>query len=88
MADPVLLRDLDPLRDRPGVERLWMAALGDIWPVLPAGLDFLRTGMVAEAAGEPVGVVCIEAGDDGEGGLQLLLVDPALQRRGIGTRLL
>jgi ribosomal protein S18 acetylase RimI-like enzyme len=88
MADPVLLRDLDPLSDRPGVERLWLAALGDVWPVLSAGLDLLRTGMVAEAAGEPVGVVCIEAGDDGEGGVQLLLVDPALQRRGIGTRLL
>jgi ribosomal protein S18 acetylase RimI-like enzyme len=88
MADPLLLRDLDPLRDRPGLERLWMAALRDVWPVLPAGLDFLRTGVVAEVAGEPVGVVCIEAGDDGEGGVQLLLVDPAVQRRGIGTRLL
>jgi GNAT superfamily N-acetyltransferase len=88
MADPLLLRDLDPLRDRPGLERLWMAALGDVWPVLPAGLDFLRTGVVAEVAGEPVGVVCIEAGDDGEGGVQLLLVDSAVQRRGIGTRLL
>jgi GNAT superfamily N-acetyltransferase len=88
MADPLLLRDLDPLRHRPGLERLWMAALRDVWPVLPAGLDFLRTGVVAEVAGEPVGVVCIEAGDDGEGGVQLLLVDPAVQRRRIGTRLL
>ena len=33
-------------------------------------------------------MVCIEAGDDGEGGVQLLLVDPAVRRRGIGTRLL
>jgi beta-N-acetylhexosaminidase len=88
MADPVLLRDLDPLRDRPGLERLWAAALGDVWPVLPPGLDLLRTGVVAEAAGEPVGVVCIEAGDDRQGGVQLLLVDPAVQRRGIGSRLL
>jgi len=88
MAAPVLLRDLDPLRDRHGLERLWVAALRDVWPVLPAGLDLLRTGVVAEVAGEPVGVVCIEAGDDGEGGVQLLLVDPAVRRRGIGTRLL
>jgi ribosomal protein S18 acetylase RimI-like enzyme len=94
MADPVL-RDLDPLGDRPALERLWVAAIGGVWPVLPAGLDFLRTGVVAEAAGEPVGVVSVAAGDDrpGEvqdrhGGVQLLLVDPAVQRRGIGTRLL
>jgi ribosomal protein S18 acetylase RimI-like enzyme len=56
--------------------------------VLPPGLDLLRTGVVAEAAGEPVGVVAVEAGDDGKGGVQLLLVDPSVGRRGIGTRLL
>jgi ribosomal protein S18 acetylase RimI-like enzyme len=88
MAARVLLRDLDPPRDRAALERLWVTALGDVWPVLPAGLDFLGTGVVAEAAGEPVGAVGVEAGDDHNGGVQLLVVDPAVQRRGIGTRLL
>jgi beta-N-acetylhexosaminidase len=82
------LRDLDPLGDRAALERLWVAAIGGVWPVLPAGLDLLRTGVVAEAAGEPVGVVCVEAGDGRQGAVQLLLVDPAVQRRGIGGRLL
>ena len=88
MAHPVLRRDLDPPGDRAVLERLWAAAIGHVWPVLPAGLDLLRTGVVAEVAGEPVGVVCVEAGDDRRGGVQLLLVDPAVRRRGIGTRLL
>jgi len=89
MADPVVLRDLDPSVDRPALERLWAAAIGDVGPVLPAVLDFLRTGVVAEAGGgEPVGVVAVEAGEDEQGGVQLLLVDPSRRRRGIGTRLL
>jgi mycothiol synthase len=88
MPDAVRLRDLDPSADRVALERLWVAAIGSVWPVLPAGLDFLRTGVVAEAAGEPVGAVAVEAGDNGKGGVQLLLVDPAVRRRGIGTRLL
>ena len=88
MGVPVVLRDLDPAGDRTALERLWSAAIGDVWPLLPAGLDLLRTGVVAEVGGEPVGVVGVEAGDDSDGGVQLLLVDPAVQRRGIGTRLL
>jgi len=88
MPDTVRLRDLDPAGDRPALERLWAAAIGDAWPVLPAGLDLLRTGVVAEAGGEPVGAVAVEAGADRHGGVQLLLVDPSAQRQGIGTRLL
>jgi GNAT superfamily N-acetyltransferase len=88
MPDPVRLRDLDPSGDRPALERLWAAAIGDAWPVLPAGLDLLRTGVVAEAGGEPVGAIAVEAGADRRGGVQLLLVDPSAQRQGIGTRLL
>jgi GNAT superfamily N-acetyltransferase len=88
MPGAVRLRDLDPSADRAALERLWLAAIGDVWPVLPAGLDLLRTGAVAEAAGEPVGVVAVEAGEDRQGGVHLLLVDPAVRRRGIGARLL
>jgi beta-N-acetylhexosaminidase len=88
MADPTHLRDLDPSGDRPALEWLWAAVIGDVWPMLPAGLGFLRTGVVAEAGGEPVGVVAVAAGDDRQGGMQLLLVDPSRQRQGIGTQLL
>jgi GNAT superfamily N-acetyltransferase len=88
MAGRVRLRDLDPPGDRAALERLWAAAIGDAWPVLPAGLDFLHAGVVAEAGGEPVGVVCVGVGGDHQGGVQLLLVDPSVQRQGIGTRLL
>jgi GNAT superfamily N-acetyltransferase len=88
MPDAARLRDLDPSGDRPALERLWAAAIGNAWPVLPGALAFLRTGMVAEAGGEPVGAVAVEAGADRHGGVQLLLVDPSVQRRGIGIRLL
>jgi GNAT superfamily N-acetyltransferase len=88
MADRVRLRDLDPPGDRAALERLWAAAIGDAWPVLPAGLDVLHAGVVAEAGEEPVGVVCVGVGGERQGGVQLLLVDPSVQRQGIGTRLL
>ena len=137
MAAEVRLRALDPRRDRRLLERLWDAALGPGWPVLPGGLDIVRDGLVAErrrgpgAAGgsrgpgpgggsggpgasgglsgpgpaggsgehgsgehrsgehgsggpEGVGVVAVDPG----GSIQLLLVDPAHQHRGVGTRLL
>jgi beta-N-acetylhexosaminidase len=88
MPDAVTLRELDPSADRVALERLWAAAIEDVWPVLPAVLAFLRTGVVAETGGEPVGVVAVEAGADRRGGVQLLLVHPSLQRRWIGARLL
>jgi GNAT superfamily N-acetyltransferase len=82
------LRNLDPQGDRAALERLWVAALGGVWPLLPAGLDLVRDGVVAEDGGAPVGVVGVAVGDGGEGGIPLLLVDPAAQRHGVGTRLL
>jgi GNAT superfamily N-acetyltransferase len=78
------LRALDPAGDRPRLEALWEAALGGAWPVLPAGLDLLRAGVVAEERGVAVGV----AATDPAGSIPLLLVDPAHQRRGVGTGLL
>jgi GNAT superfamily N-acetyltransferase len=78
------LRALDAGGDRPLLERLWRAALDPPWPLLPAGLDGLRAGLVAEAGGGALGAVAL----DPAGGIPLLLVDPAQQRRGVGTGLL
>jgi GNAT superfamily N-acetyltransferase len=88
MTHGARLRDLDPPGDRVALERLWAAALGGVWPLLPAGLDLVRDGVVAESGGALVGVVGVLVGDGGEGGVQLLLVDPAARRQGVGTRLL
>jgi ribosomal protein S18 acetylase RimI-like enzyme len=78
------LRALDPAGDRPWLEALWAAALGDTWPPLPAGLDLAHDGLVAEEGGAALGMVAV----DPAGSILLLLVDPAHQRRGVGTRLL
>ena len=78
------LRALDPAGDRPWLEALWAAALGGSWPPLPAGLDLIRAGVVAEERGAAVGMVAV----DPAGSILLLLVDPAHQRCGVGTRLL
>jgi GNAT superfamily N-acetyltransferase len=83
-GDGVTLRELDPARDRGLLERLWEAALGPAWPVLPGGLDLVRGGLVAEGPGGGLGAVAL----DPAGSIPLLMVDPAHQRRGIGTRLL
>jgi mycothiol synthase len=84
MGDGLTLRELDPARDRGLLERLWEAALGPAWPVLPGGLDLVRGGLVAEGPGGGLGAVAL----DPAGSIPLLMVDPAHQRRGIGTRLL
>src|SRR5262245_9737692 len=88
MDADVGLRALDPVRDRPLLERLWEAALGPVWPLLPGALDIVRDGIMAEArpggpAGGALGVVAVDAA----GSIPLLLVDPEQQRRGIGARL-
>jgi GNAT superfamily N-acetyltransferase len=80
----VTLRALDPAGDRQWLETLWAAALGGSWPLLPAGLDVVRAGVVAEERGVALGMVAT----DPAGSIPLLLVDPAHQRRGVGTRLL
>jgi GNAT superfamily N-acetyltransferase len=80
----IALRALDPPDDRPLLERLWDAALGPVWPLAPGALDIARHGLVAEEDGAGLGVVVV----DPAGSIPLLLVDPAHQRRGAGTRLL
>jgi GNAT superfamily N-acetyltransferase len=47
-------------------------------------VDLARTGLVAEMAGEPAGAVAL----DPAGSIQLLLVEPARQRQGVGSALL
>ena len=79
------LRVLEPAGDRRLLERLWEAALGPVWPLLPGGLDIVGDGLVAEGrGGEGLGAVAV----DPAGSIPLLLVDPAHQRQGVGTRLL
>jgi GNAT superfamily N-acetyltransferase len=95
MDDELRLRALDPGRDRPLLERLWERALGPVWPPLPGGLDIVRHGIVAERhrggrggqapeGSQALGMVAL----DPAGSIRLLLVDPAVQRQGVGTRLL
>ena len=78
------VRELDPVGDRETLGRLWRAALAPTWPLLPAGVELLTGGLVAEEGGRPVGAVAV----DPAGSVQLLLVDPARGRRGVGTALL
>ena len=100
MGEDLRLRALDPRRDRPVLERLWEAALGPVWPLLPGALGIVRDGIVAElrggrggggrmrSGGDRGGRVVGVVGVDPAGSIPLLLVDPEYQRRGIGTRLL
>ena len=100
MGESFRIRPLDPERDRPLLGRLWEAALGSVWPLLPDALDLVKEGLVAERgdggtlrgsgpgeadrAGRGVGMVAV----DPAGSIPLLVVDSAYQRRGVGTRLL
>jgi ribosomal protein S18 acetylase RimI-like enzyme len=96
MGERYWIRPLDPGPDRPLLGRLWEAALGSVWPLRPDALDLVKEGLVAERedsgsgpgpadlAGGAVGMVAV----DPAGSIPLLVVDPAYQRRGVGTRLL
>ena len=78
------IRPFAPAADRQWAQALWAAAMPPSWPVLPAGIAMLADGLVAEAARGPVGLAAV----DMRGSVQLILVHPACQGRGIGTGLL
>jgi ribosomal protein S18 acetylase RimI-like enzyme len=73
--------------DSAAVYELWTRTLGRDWPVDPA--DFatvVKEGFVAVHGGRIAGVAAIAREND-RASLQLLLVDPDLRGRGIGTQL-
>jgi beta-N-acetylhexosaminidase len=80
----VQIRPYRPAADGPWVEELWAAAMPPAWPVLRAGIAALTEGLVAESSAGPVGFAAV----DRAGSIPLILVQPRMQRRGVGTRLL
>ena len=78
------IRPFAAAADRAPVRLLWEAAMPPSWPVLPAAIEQLGQGLVAEAGPVPVGFAAL----DMAGSIPLILVDPGHQRRGIGTGLL
>lgn len=78
------IRPFAPAADRAWAAGLWVSAMPPSWPLLPAGIAMLSDGLVAEAATGPVGLAAVDLG----GSIQLILVDPAYQGRGIGSALL
>jgi beta-N-acetylhexosaminidase len=78
------IRPFAAAADREWVRLLWQAAMPPSWPVLPAAIEQLGDGLVAEAGAVPVGFAAL----DPAGSIPLILVEPGHQRRGIGTGLL
>lgn len=78
------MRPLEPERDTGDVIALWERTLGDRWPVRGAQLRaVLHAGYCVEVDGRIAGAVAI----DPQGSLPFLIVEPELQRRGIGSAL-
>ena len=74
------IRPFAAAADRAWLRLLWPAAMPPSWPVLPAAIEQLGHGLVAEAGPVPVGFAAL----DMAGSIPLILVDPGYQRRGIG----
>ncbi len=78
--------------DLPAVARLDRAAFGPLWAysaaVLGAVLDQVACFLVAELAGQPVGYVLCTRHRHDHAHIVRLAVEPRLQSRGIGARLL
>jgi GNAT superfamily N-acetyltransferase len=84
MTDTTNLRTFRPAADHSALEALWQAALAPTWPLLPTAIARIKTGLVAERRGSPVGLAAL----DEAGSIPLLLVHPAHQRQGVGSTLL
>ena len=84
MASAWVLRPFGGGADHALVEALWSAALEPRWPLLPRAITMVRDGFFAVDRGRPVGCVA----EDLDGSIPLVIVDPAHQRRRIGTDLL
>jgi ribosomal protein S18 acetylase RimI-like enzyme len=78
------LRPFDPPADRALVEALWRSASQPQWPLLPGGVAMLRDGFIVVDNTRVAGFAAL----DMAGSIPLLIVDPACQRRGIGSMLL
>jgi beta-N-acetylhexosaminidase len=87
MLSAVTPRPYEPARDEAAVLALWEACLGGSWPI---GAEAFRAtigeSFVAEVAGRIVGFAATQSAA-ARGGLQVVLVEPAHRRRGIGRRL-
>lgn len=85
--------------DLADVAELWASSLAPEWPVLPDGLELLRSGYAAWRDGRCVGVIGVAVDDQpverpdrpGEaersGSVRFIAVDPDERRQGIATRL-
>src|SRR5688500_5960575 len=83
---PARFRAYEAARDEGAALALWEACLGDRWPVEPTAFRRVLAGgehVVAELDGRLIGFVATHA-REAWAGLQLLLVDPAHRRRGLG----
>jgi GNAT superfamily N-acetyltransferase len=77
------IRQLDPAGDAEAAFRLWERTVGELWPLRRERFDErLGRGLVAIEGGEVVAVSLFA-----DGALQLVLVDPARQGRGLGRLL-
>jgi beta-N-acetylhexosaminidase len=81
------IRPFDPSIDGAAVFELWTRSLGVDWPVAREDFDAMaHDGLVAVDGRRVVGIATF-SGEGDVASLQLVLVDPELQRQGVGTTL-
>jgi GNAT superfamily N-acetyltransferase len=81
------IRAFDPSADGGSAFGLWTRSLGEDWPVPRDEFDVaMHDGLVAVDGGRVVGIATFSCEAD-VASLQLVLVDPELQRQGVGAKL-